>query len=925
MSGTAATPSPIILVSGDVVIDHHLYEGERITPVDRLRRGVRHFTRLGGAAGLRDLIEDALTPKPKTSAAKQGEVVQGFPPMPEYPVRLGITTPPGERGEPLAEDGAKTGPDTSMYQAFAVWKPYRRDRDNAASPEVWRAHLKMGYGHQPIPPPDAGSWQPSPAMPCKDSLLRLLVLDDAAFGLRNRMFRSCWHLDRVRPERSTPILLKLSAPVAQGDLWRELVSLDTEQQDWSERLVCLVAADDLRRSNVSIARGRSWERSLEDLAEALRSPALRPLLRCAHLVITFDGDGALWLRPRQREQPAVLCFEAGAVEGDYAAEFDGESIGYVTAMAAALAVGLARHGSVEGLDLREPMRRGLAAMRDLLRHGHGRVDKPGSGPAGQPASDTETPTGGAPSQPPSGYPTERLGEVLRETEIGFASLCFNWPPPATAGWTLIEATVRPRRSSDRYSLVGLAAAVARRGSPEYQRLPHVAFGSTVTTERREIEMLRNIRHRMEMYRRRPELGERPLTIGVFGPPGAGKSRAVKEIAHKLFGPKAWLEFNLSQFRDETDLIGALHQVRDRVLAGHVPVAFWDEFDAEELKWLRYLLAPLQDGRFQAGPLTHWVGRSVFVFAGGTADSRRDFGREREGLSELTLRQRKVPDFISRLDAHYDVSGPNPQVGEAAPDAGYALRRALLIRGQLRLEPDAELAIDPDLLRALLLVPTYRHGARSLEKLLHALHPGNGAMMRLSDLPSRAQLEAFVDAKAFMEIIEQNRAFAASGAPERIAPEIHAAYQRFQRANKYPIRTAFEPEYSNLDEAARFDNIAAARRAPAVLGAVGLGLQASDEPVTIDAAITEYISHNVDRLAEAEHNGWWETRRNNGWSKGEVASDERREHPAMVPYDQLSLQAKCRARALVAGMPERLAAAGFRIVRLPVVPGPGGEA
>ena len=51
-----------------------------------------------------------------------------------------------------------------------------------------------------------------------------------------------------------------------------------------------------------------------------------------------------------------------------------------------------------------------------------------------------------------------------------------------------------------------------------------------------------------------------------------------------------MEFNLSQFDSAEDLIGAFHQVRDRVLQGFIPVVFRDEFDSQNLKWLRSLLA-----------------------------------------------------------------------------------------------------------------------------------------------------------------------------------------------------------------------------------------------------------------------------------------------------------------------------------------------
>jgi hypothetical protein len=63
-------------------------------------------------------------------------------------------------------------------------------------------------------------------------------------------------------------------------------------------------------------------------------------------------------------------------------------------------------------------------------------------------------------------------------------------------------------------------------------------------------------------------------------------------------------------------------VRDVGLSGALPLVFWDEFDTalegKKLGWLRYFLAPMQDGRFQDGQLVHPIGRSIFVFAGGTS-------------------------------------------------------------------------------------------------------------------------------------------------------------------------------------------------------------------------------------------------------------------------------------------------------------------
>jgi hypothetical protein len=344
--------------------------------------------------------------------------------------------------------------------------------------------------------------------------------------------------------------------------------------------------------------------------------------------------------------------------------------------------------------------------------------------------------------------------VLTSDSAEFASVVYR---PA-AGTSILAQTYAAKE------LISVAASIAVSGLVSLpEGIPVEIAGAWASVDRVEIESLRSVRNILAEYIQQRLHGgpvDRPLPVAVFGPPGAGKTFAVRQLATVLLpGQMRTLEFNLSQLHTEADLRTALHEVRDVALEGDLPLVFWDEFDApldgKPLGWLQHFLAPMADGRFRDAASFHPVGPAIFVFAGGTAASFEEFITYDDEAAE---RAAKKPDFISRLRGYVDVTGPNRQ---DARDVAWPLRRALLLRSLVSarapqmLHADGEgvrLEIDEGVLRAFLLIGEYIHGARSLEAIVQMSALAGKPRYERSSLPARQQLGLHVDAAEFLALV-----------------------------------------------------------------------------------------------------------------------------------------------------------------------------
>ncbi|MGQ0701876.1 MAG: hypothetical protein ACT4PM_01935 [Gemmatimonadales bacterium] len=748
-----------VLVTGDVVTDRDLYAGQERRPGSRMRLGTTERTVAGGAALLDLLLCEVARQRPGGGLA----IARGL-------------------------DYARVLPSAPM--GFGVMRPFPKEAGSAA--RVWR------MPPEPDGPLGMGTVDTDFDVSAADAAAlgaahAVVVVDDAGLAFRRWPARAAWPRFLLEPDCPLPdwLVLKLSAPLGAGDLWHTLVSGNTQDResrtvrDPAElltRTIGVTGINDLRVEPIHVSRDLSWERAALDLFRELaesRCAALTALRQVRFVVVALDTDGALIAEfPAGRNPRAWLVFDPADLEGDFEARVSGGVLGYQTCFTAAIVTHLAAAGGADPAAiaptvLAEGVRAGLAAKRRLLLEGHGPVPIP---PGSEPA-----------------FPAEEVAkEILRlqhEWPYGAVEipLCSGKRGSARSSvlprsdpWTIIAGSAAGEERPG--PLWGLARRVAQHGVKQLKETPYFQCGNLFSIERTEIESLRTLYRLLRSYWKDPK-ATKPLSIAAFGPPGSGKSFGIKQLAAQVFRDgDPPLEFNLSQFQDPTELHGLLHQVRDRVLLGRLPVVFWDEFDSQDLKWLQFLLAPMQDGTFQEGPITHPIGKCVFVFAGGTRSRFEDFGNpppellrgrragsdpkaEREPPSRRAaeppsneveawaarFRAKKGPDFKSRLAGYINVIGPNPRDQH---DITYPVRRALLLRVHLGIRPEATLTIERGLLSAFLKIGEYRHGARSLEKIAEQMGRSTrtGEFTR-SDLPSRSELDLQVDADGFLALME----------------------------------------------------------------------------------------------------------------------------------------------------------------------------
>lgn len=847
-----------VLVTGDFVLDRHLYEGNRHHYGDQRSRGVKEVEQLGGAALIHYLLQ-----------ALAGDGTSRF------------TVKVDADGNPFLPPGERVPPGLSAY---AIWRPLELGDSKPPKKLVWRTKDRdaMGFGRTPENAKPFW-WSPADDPPKHP---KVVVVSDGGMGFRHK--RGLWPSDTILGQAKW-IVLKTAEPLCEGELWEHLT------RKFNSKLVVVASAADLRKSAAQISTGLSWDATVESVLAALRPKGgLAGLTRCRHLVVAFGVEGGLWLDFKNQTAPeAHFVYDADEIEGDHRKLGEGTAFGALSCLAAAVAWYLLRHvlakGAKEPPDLEAATECGLSGINSLLAEGHGPAAADGAG-----------------------YPAKRLAGTIKQATCRYARAVFAASAVPSQDWNMTRHALRRPGRSRPEPAWALAELVAQRGRIAVDSLPHLSIRKLISADRQEVESLRILTQLILDYKKRKEC-KRPLAIGVFGPPGAGKSFAVREIAQALIGEKEWMEFNLSQFELGTeDMIGAFHQIRDRALAGQVPVAFFDEFDSRKYMWLQYLLGPMQDGLFQQGQITHPIGKCVFIFAGGTSWTFDSFGPPKtnaEAYAEFEMA--KGPDFKSRLDGLLDIAGPNRRMitsvsrdglsYKRTPDRSdifFPVRRAFMVRAEFRCEPYERLAIDVGLLRGLLRVEKYTHGARSLSKVLEPLKAARPDMIYRSLLPPRQQLALHVDADGFLRECRRTAptlppAKLGTQVIETMAEVIHETWRRLGKEQGW-LKPYNDVDFRKLSEFYKNSNREAAKRMADTLALIGLGIKPGKNTVREREAVRRKMEYHLEMLAEGEHAKWMEWYLDQGWEYSPQKPDEPvtqeptvKKQPCLRPYVDLS--------------------------------------
>ena len=642
----------------------------------------------------------------------------------------------------------------------------------------------------------------------------------------------------------------------------------------AERCFLMLDADVLRSSGAMISKSISWERTAMNLIWQLNNyTEINYLLKAPHILINFEEDGIVYINTRKPENKgnAHIINNASMILTD---------------------------GRCEGMQRREHLSAGnnFTAMVSAAALQFADVmDK---------------------AKTLQFMPILKTGATEKENKDGENLITV---PILKDGNTEDPNTWLIANSKGEKYTHDLAVDYVKNGDKalEGKGLPFLEMGGLKTIDRFEIEGFHNIRNLIVEYANKKfSEGEDviPLSIAVFGSPGSGKSFGVKQVAKSLKECNIKTDtVNVSQISSDDELGAAFQKVRDITLEDKLPLVFFDEFDSRELMWLKNFLMPMQDGKFKDASGEHPLGKCILVFAGGTASTFKDFIAPMSSANEQ-VQQRfknvKGPDFVSRIKGTIDIAGPNRR---DEFDNAYILRRALLLHSLCKRDDRlkwnikaGKRFIDGNILRAMLYVPEYKHGARSIETVLKMSKIENGVWLP-SGLPMGSQMSVHLNDRKFTDIllikvIEQSL-------EGRIAQAIHQKFvvyitnKKIKRPNAKPWKElSVEFKLSNLNQARSYKE---------KLALIKCEMSLKDKS---KKAVLKFSEDEVLPMAIQEHERWMKEKIEDGWVYAKIRDDAKKHHDCLIEWNELSEEVQNRDKEPARNIIEILDSVGYGVYR-----------
>jgi len=298
---------------------------------------------------------------------------------------------------------------------------------------------------------------------------------------------------------------------------------------------------------------------------------------------------------------------------------------------------------------------------------------------------------------------------------------------------------------------------------------------------------------------------------------------------------------------------------------------------------------------------HPIGKSIFIFAGGTCESYNDFLKSVQKIKDV-----KGPDFISRLKGYMNIKGCNPS---GYSDRFYLIRRAMLFRTFIQRERthlisgSGEMAINPELIPAFLKVKKYMHGVRSMEAIILGSSLFGKRIFDQSSLPPRDQLRVHVDEEDFMRLLLGD--LLKEDSREALAQKIHEHYLK-----NNPSGPAGKP-WSELPEHYKESNRCQADDIFRKIWRCGYNVRLARTPPVVPVTFRD---EEIDIMSIMEHERWMDEKKDKDWTCG-VRDDSKKTHPCLVVWDELPEIEKDKDRENVKIIPALLASIDFEIMKI----------